>query len=677
MDEAKALRKVMLNLSCALALVVVASAKASGEGIVEYSRTVPSDHLNFRTDLYAAGQSQDAALSRFWADYEAAAKVARRTGRALCVTQTSLALPERMKLTADQLRFQAHAALAYGATDVTWGEAAVRCNDFNAVFAERETLLPTYGRLRCVNTHHVAGKGLDTGFFKDVRSASGSALVVGEFVGKSRRDPWRGLLVLAADDPFGTNRVAQTVTLVSRYPVDVRTSDDETGVAPDAEGKLTLSLMSGSCALVTTRLTAADIAPRMDRTRLWMSGSYLFPWPDQRKSSEQDVRNFHDLGLLSGGGNVRPGDVEKLEWARKFGINVMAREESRWFGGDGRKAGGMCETWPEERFDRTIDELLDRYDNEQIVSYDFCDEPSALDFPYCGKIAAKFVNAGVRFLPFINIYPNYASASWNSDQRQASQLGTKTYAEHVDAYCREVPLDYICFDHYPFDDDARTTLGINTIRFYDNWEDVAAAARRTGRAVYFVGQVNTKPRNVKWLTENNIRFQVSAALAYGCELYSFGTINQGWWTNSVISVRGERTEHFAKVQRIVREMKYIGVDYMRFRNVNTVLVGFENRGNHVEHSNGFFRHVRAADGSKLVVGDMVSRDEHERRRALYVFAADDMTDEKRLTREIRLVADGVVTVKGPDGPIPVVRCENGEISFKLRDCAGALVTLEY
>lgn len=653
------------------------SAKAADMGIVEYSRTVPSDHLSFRSDLYAAGQSPDAALSRFWSDYELAAKVARRTGRALCVTQTSLALPGRMKLTADQVRFQAYAALAYGATDVTWGEAAVRCNDFNAVLAERETLLPAYGRLRCVNTHHVAGKGLDTGFFKDVRSASGAALVVGEFVGKSRRDPWRGLLVLTADDSFGTNRVMQTVTLVSRYPVDVRTSDGVTNIAPDAEGKLTLPLKSGSCALVTTKLTAADIAPRLDRTRLWIGGSYLFPWPNQRKSSEQDVRDFYDLGLLSGGGNVRPGDVEKLAWAAKYGIKVMARDESRWWGGEGDRAGGMAKAWPEERFDRTIDELLNKHDNGQIVSYDFCDEPSALDLPYCGRIAAKFINAGVRFLPFINIYPNYASVSWNSGQQQVNQLGTRTYAEHVDAYCREVPLDYICFDHYPYNDDAKTTLGINTIRLYNNWEDVAAAARRTGRAIYFVGQINTKPRNVKWLTENNLRFQVSAALAYGSELYSFGTINQGWWTNSVISVRGERTEHFAKVRRIVGEMKYVGADYMRFRNVNTVLVGFENRGNVSEHSNGFFRHVRAADGSKLVVGDMVSRDEHERRRALYVFAADDMMDEKRLTREIRLVADGTVTVKGPDGPIPAVRRENGEISFKLRDCAGALVTLEY
>ena len=76
------------------------------------------------------------------------------------------------------------------------------------------------------------------------------------------------------------------------------------------------------------------------------------------------------------------------------------------------------------------------------------DEPSALDFPYYGKVTALTERLFPHQFAYLNLYPNYASVAENSASQTVNQLGTATYEEHIRRYCENVGLDYLCYDFY-------------------------------------------------------------------------------------------------------------------------------------------------------------------------------------------------------------------------------------
>ena len=129
---------------------------------------------------------------------------------------------------------------------------------------------------------------------------------------------------------------------------------------------------------------------------------------------------------------------------------------------------------------------------------DVGDEPSALDFPYYGRVMDYVNRAFPNQFPYLNLYPNYASVSQNNAQETVNQLGTATYDEHIQKYCENVPVDYICYDFYLY--------SINVTKHYENLRVVADACRNTGRSMWIVLQVNSN-KPAEWMSENNLRFQ--------------------------------------------------------------------------------------------------------------------------------------------------------------------------
>lgn len=513
-------------------------------------------------------------------------------------------------------------------------------------------------RMRTVTEYAVAsGARLDTGFFMGIGAAR--PLKVAELVGKASADPWRGLVIRTADG------APAAVKLESRFPVTVRCGGEPRDMP---EGRIVLSLPAKGSALVLTRLTQAEVGPRVDRTKFGVGACYGFP--RTRPPSERDAdrlvegnADFCNIGHF--------GSRDILAWLSKRGLVCSVRDVNRWWGGDGDRAGKMRESWPLSRFDKLIDRLRQDDSQASLAMCDICDEPSALDMPYLGEAVAHWINRYPKVLPYVNLYPNYAKVSWTTGDQRVNQLGTTNYFAHLERYCQTVPLDYICFDHYPFDDEPEKTMKREG-GWYQNFEDAAYWCRKTGRDLWFIGQVNTKPKRTRCLSENNFRFQVNAALAYGAVSFEWATWQHAWWTNSVIRADGTPSEHFGKVKRIDAELHRLAPDYMRYRNVATRLLNFPNRGNVKAFSNEVCADLGSEDGSKLAVGDMVARD-GSGNRALYVFAADDMADVKRRFRTVRFRTSQTVRVADGQGELPVARAVDGSLSFRLRDCHGALV----
>jgi len=413
---------------------------------------------------------------------------------------------------------------------------------------------------------------------------------------------------------------------------------------------------------------------RVDRSRFDLgSGGFYGPYPKERAG--ELAADFKACGF-DVAWCVRGTDKTLLDALHSNGVGVVVlRGIPYWFGGDGSKAGKMREIHPRAEYEEALASAAPTVAHPAVVGYDFVDEPSALDWPYIGEIAALIRQRRPEMFVSVNLYPNYAVADTNTGKQRASQLGAASYREYVDAYCRNVPLDYISYDHYTFYDDPDMTRR-QSARYYGNMKVVADACRRTDRSFWFIAQACSRKKSSKFLTQNNLRFQAYSSIAFGCESIHWANYLQGWWTNNMHQASGERTEMYDKVRQMNAEIRRFEPSFWPYRSFQTELVGFSADRAALakydivpqeDYSDGYFRQVRATDGSRLVVGGMTPKDKANHSRAVFVFGADDIADTERKSHDVSFQAFGQIRAVGPNGAVKLVSLGDNRYSFKLQD----------
>lgn len=406
---------------------------------------------------------------------------------------------------------------------------------------------------------------------------------------------------------------------------------------------------------------------RMDRSRINIGTYYLREYA----RSEQHVRDLRDCGIdfvIS----MDSSDRDVLDLFEKYGVGCVVNDVlPGWWGGNGEQSGTLCTVHPMEQYVKGAAAFRD---HPAIWGVDIGDEPSALDFPYYGRVFEKVNSLFPNQFVYLNLYPNYASVAMNTASETTCQLGTATYQEHIDAYCRSVPSDYISYDFYLYN--------CNLPKMYDNLRIVADACRETGRSMWIILQVNSYRPEV-WISENELRFQAYTALAFGAENVTWACYTAGWWSNQVLDDKGEKTEQYEKLKAVNAELHELSAHYMKYRRTATHLVGFDGtdwlRGvgqdNETEVNTGWFRHVKPADGQPLVVGEMTGRT-NPAAKALFLAAADDPYDQHPAERTVTFTVDDSVTVEafGGHGRVPVTRAADGVCTVTLPASGGVLVT---
>lgn len=295
---------------------------------------------------------------------------------------------------------------------------------------------------------------------------------------------------------------------------------------------------------------------RMNRCRMNIGAYHLKPYA----RTEKHIKELSDCGIdfVVCMENDRPA----LDLFHKYGVGaILSGIVPSWWGGDGDNAGKLEETYPLEKYDQAA---ADFEGHPAVWGIDVGDEPSALDFPYYGKVIDR-VNSFFQPIAYLNLYPNYASVSQNSAQETVNQLGTSSYEEHIQQYCKYVPSDYLCYDFYLY--------SINVPKAYENLRVVADACQRTGREMWIVLQVNSN-KPAEWITENQLRFQAYTAMAFGAENLIWACYTAGWWHNQVLDEEGNKTQQYDKLRRVNKELHILGEEYMRYRRVSTHFVGF-------------------------------------------------------------------------------------------------------
>ncbi len=404
---------------------------------------------------------------------------------------------------------------------------------------------------------------------------------------------------------------------------------------------------------------------RMNRSRLNIGAYYLQPYA----RTEDHVREMAECGIdfIVCMSYDRPA----LDLFHKYGVGAIVNGiVPGWWGGDGNNAGTLAKTNTMDQYETAAAGFVD---HPAIWGIDVGDEPSALDFPYYGKVIDYVNRVFPNQFAYLNLYPNYASVSQNNAEETVNQLGTPTYAEHIQRYCECVPSDYLCYDFYLY--------SINVTQHYENLRIVADACRNTGRSMWIILQVNSVNPDV-WMSENNLRFQAFTSMAFGAENITWGCYTAGWWHNQVLDKEGNKTQQYDKLKKVNAEIRTIAEEYMKYRRVSTHFVGFEGHEDMeaVDQaaigslSTGIFFDMKADNGAPLVVGEMVNR-AGDGSVALMVCAADDPYEKEPKAYNVTFRApDRCVRALGGDGYRVVTDLGDGLYSVAIKSNEGVLIT---
>lgn len=179
-----------------------------------------------------------------------------------------------------------------------------------------------------------------------------------------------------------------------------------------------------------------------------------------------------------------------------------------------------------------------------LAGYFLRDEPGRKDFAELAAWAKAIHAVDSKHFCYLNLLPTYADTG---------QLGTATYREYVNTFVKEVPLEFLSFDHYPVVGDS---LRWN---WYDNLEIVSDEAQKAGKSFWaFALAVSHGPYPVPTLAQ--LRLEVFSNLAYGAQgiqYFTYWTPTDTHWNfhHGPIVPEGKRTEVYDRIKQVNAEIK--------------------------------------------------------------------------------------------------------------------------
>lgn len=420
----------------------------------------------------------------------------------------------------------------------------------------------------------------------------------------------------------------------------------------------------------------AERAPGLDRGKFHIS-CFSFNKPAQTRAH---IRQAKECGLNIVSGGIFPDDCPEFGAFAEEGLDVRCIYLPRVCGG-GQKSEDLRRKYPREKLEAMLDAFNAKHaGNPAIRMMNVSDEPGVPSMAFLGDVVRLVEEKCPQLRAYVNLFPNYAQAAESETSVKVSQLGTTSYKKYIDEYCRLVPTKFISYDHYPIFRTAAQTRQFAP-RWYGNLKVVADACRRTGRDLWVGPQANSRVKCPP-ITENHLRYQAFSAMAFGAVDLTWACWTLGWWDNNLMETNGTLTCQYPKLKTVNAEVRTLAEHYMKLRNVATHFVGFADEKEGLAQyeivpvrsvSASGVTDLAAADGSSLVVGEMVARDPASAVRGLFVYGANDCADERRETHVVTFVAKGKVRAFGPNGPVDVKSEAGGRYSFDLADNSAVLV----
>ncbi|MHB8863065.1 MAG: hypothetical protein ACYC6N_11715 [Pirellulaceae bacterium] len=240
------------------------------------------------------------------------------------------------------------------------------------------------------------------------------------------------------------------------------------------------------------------------------------------------LRQIHECGFNLAG-FVAPKSLDAVAAA---GLKAIVSEGATHVGDD--------------KADRTAQQVLEEIRPlvEQTVAhpatfgYYLRDEPNARMFPALARYAAAYRQTAPQTRPYINLFPNYASAQ---------QLGTETYQEHLEQYITTVQPPFVSYDHYALMEDGSLRGG-----YFTNLEAVRSAALAHNLPFWNIVLSNAHFTYAE-PSPAGLRFQAYTTLAYGGRGISYFTYvspNSGNYRLAPIDQFGNKTPTWEMLRNV-------------------------------------------------------------------------------------------------------------------------------
>ena len=197
--------------------------------------------------------------------------------------------------------------------------------------------------------------------------------------------------------------------------------------------------------------------------------------------------------------------------------------------------------------------------HDAFFGYMLKDEPNAAQFGQLGQVSAEFARRDPKHVPFINLFPTYATVE---------QLGTATYEEHLEQFLTTVKPPVLCYDHYALLIDGRDHLD-----YFLNLELARQAAGNHDATTWIVILA-------KWFehfrepTEDEMRWQVYTSLAYGMKgLFYFAIWPVRDDYVGVVHYDGRPGPLYPVIQQLNSEIRTLGKTLLTLKSTGVYHVG--------------------------------------------------------------------------------------------------------
>jgi hypothetical protein len=268
--------------------------------------------------------------------------------------------------------------------------------------------------------------------------------------------------------------------------------------------------------------------------------SYWYAPPAEANTLEtwQTVKDCNFTVCGPGSGGSVEGTQKMLDYWQQLGLRGIVL--------DGRISWQMTAgaKWRE-----TIAQIVVDYGSyPALYGYYLQDEPNYELFQALGEISREFEKRDRAHLPYINLFPTYASVA---------QLGTPTYADHLDKYLSIVQPRVLSYDHYCLMKD-----GSDRKDYFENLELIREYGLR----------YNTPPWNIilslphlayRDPTAGEMRWQVYTSLAYGMKGLMYFT----YWTHpdwekdnqvAIVDSQGKPARLYPIIRELNAEIRTLG-----------------------------------------------------------------------------------------------------------------------
>ncbi|MBQ4082611.1 MAG: hypothetical protein IJC55_04885 [Clostridia bacterium] len=394
----------------------------------------------------------------------------------------------------------------------------------------------------------------------------------------------------------------------------------------------------------------------MNREQFHIGTYFLQPYA----RTEQHIRELAECGIDLVFGMEYHHDTLELFLKYRIGAIVNGVVPG-WFGANGDNAGTLASRNPLKLYESAAKEFSD---HPAIWGIDVGDEPSALDFPYYGKVIERMQSLFPNQFSYLNLYPSYGLLADNTKEQIRRELGTENYRDYLQRYCNNIDTDYLSFDHYAYSSSPK--------RLIEDLRVAAEVCRENKRSLWVVLQANSHQPNYR-LSQDQLRFQAYSALVFGARCISWACYTAGWWHHNVLDETGQKTDLYQKLKTVNQEVRAMTLEYPHYQWQKTMLL---NRPSN-QNDWGWFREIHiACDHPSVFMGCFVKQTDEGYAVMLYNDSTANGSKPQAATVCFSVCEEKTVRLYSPNGVRRLVADGDNKYRVVIAPDQGCFITTQ-